>query len=346
MFCGGRCNILLLSLLAWLALEGGVARAQTSPHRRTVVLRLEFEGSVNEVSRDQLARRLFEGLASAGFQVFSADEVVARLYESTPQLKTCADETCYRQIAAALQANYLVIGKVDAKRRDYRITLSLIEGRTGKVLRSGDERCDVCGIQEAGDTVNMAAAALRAGLDEIEAPAQITVETTPPGALVEADGQPLGFTPLTHELTVGVHSIVISKAGYDPVIRSMEVFAGAAEAIALDLKRQPGPFLSAGWKAVGWVSVAAGVAAMAVGGVLMSDQGKLNTSDCSGGRCGTRYENRLLASAFLAGGGLMAGFGSVVVFVAPGVVSRSASQGAGASIAHSAQWQVVLRGNF
>ncbi len=349
MFRGGCCKVLVLSCLAWLMTTAGVVHAQSAPHRRTVVLRLDFEGSVNEVSRDQLARRLFEGLASAGFQVFSADELVARLYTSTPQLKSCADEACYRQISAALQANFLVIGKVDAKRRDYQITLSLIHGLSGKVLRSEDQRCDVCGIQEAGDTVNLAAAALRAGLDEVEAPAQVTFETRPSGALIEADGRPLGFSPLTQEMSVGVHEIVISKAGFDQVTRSIEVVPGAAETVSIDLQRQPGPFLSGGWKAAGWVSLGLGVAAMAAGSYLMVLQGE--GANCTGSgatkTCEDRYEHRWPAAGLLAGGGLLAGFGSTVLFVAPGVVTRSASGGGPEPTqSQSAQWQVVLRGNF
>lgn len=342
-------NILMVLCLAWLSVQAVPARAQGTPHRRTVVLRLDFEGSVNEVSRDQLARRLFEGLASAGFQVFSADELVARLYASTPSLKACADEACYRQISAALQANFLATGKVEAKRRDYQIALKLIHGPTGKVLRTEEQRCDVCGIQEAGDTVNLAAAALRAGLEEVEAPAQVTVETRPSGALVEVDGQPLGFTPLTQDLVVGVHELVITKPGYDVVSRSIEVQPRAAQNINVDLQRQPAPFMSPGWRTTGWVSFGLGLAAIAGGSYLMSLQGEDTACTGSGPArmCTETYEVRWLAAGLLAGGGLAAGLGGTVLFIAPGVVQKTLVRSdPGQPAQQSAAWQVVLRSNF
>lgn len=350
MFRRGRCKFLVLTCVAWVLALAGAAHAQSSPHRRTVVLRVDFDGGVNEVTRDQLLRRVFEGLASAGFQVFSADDMVARLYESTPALKTCADEACYRQISAALQANFLVTGKVEAKRRDYQMTLNLIHGPTGKVLRTEEQRCDVCGIQEAGDTMNLAAGALRVGIDEVEAPAQVTMETRPAGALVEVDGRPMGFTPLTLELTVGVHQLEITKPGYEVVNRAIQVQPGSTDAVTVDLTREPAPFSSGAWKAVGWTSLVVGVAAMAAGAYLLSLQGE--GTNCMGAGaarvCADRYEHRLPGSLLLGGGGLAAGFGGVVVLVAPSVVSKSLTRSdpGQPSAEQSAAWQVVLRGNF
>ncbi|MDX2021426.1 MAG: PEGA domain-containing protein [Deltaproteobacteria bacterium] len=324
-------------------------QADGTPHRRTVVLRLDFEGSVNEVSRDQLVRRLFEGLAAAGFQVFSADEPVAKLYQSSPQLKSCEEATCYMQIAAALQANFLVVGKVEAKRRDYDIQVRLIDGRTGEVLETTKQRCDVCGIQEAGDTVNVAGVSLRSGLDKVEAPAQITFESRPSGALVESDGQPLGFTPLTQELNVGVHQLSITKPGYKPTSRSIEVLPGSAQSVSLDLVPQPGPFLSPGWRTAGWVSLTVGVAAMGVGSYLLSLQG--DGTNCTGEgaakMCPEKYEVRWASAGLLAGGGMLAGLGGLVVFVAPSVVeANTLKSDAGQASTQTAFWRVVLSGNF
>ena len=353
LFGGGRAKSRLVGLLAVaLAISAPlitprVAGAQSSPHRRTVVLRLEFEGSVNEVGRDQLVRRLFEGLAAAGFQVFSADEAVARLYQSSPQLKSCEDATCFRQMSAALQSNFLVVGRVEAKRRDYDIMFRLIDGRTGDVLETSKQRCDVCGIQEAGDTVNVAAASLRTGLDKVEAPAQVTFETNPSGTLVESDGQPLGFTPLTQELTVGVHQLTFTKPGFVPISRSIEVQPGSAQSIAIDLATQPGPFLSMGWRVAGWVSMIGGVAAVATGAYLQSINGVAATACTNIGDVCQRYEHRLVASLLMAGGGVLTGFGGLVVFVAPSAVQNNTLKSdAGQPAVQASAWQVVLRGNF
>lgn len=352
MFGCGRLKALFLGVLGlMMCLAAGAAHADSSPHRRTVVLRLDFEGSVNEVSRDQLVRRLFEGLAAAGFQVFSADEPVAKLYRSSPQLKSCEEASCYMQIAAALQANFLVVGKVDAKRRDYDIMFRLIDGRTGEVLETTKQRCDVCGIQEAGDTVNVAAVSLRSGLDKVEAPAQVTFESRPSGALVESDGQPLGFTPLTQELNVGVHQLTITKPGFKPSSRSIEVLPGSAQTVTVDLAPQPGPFLSPAWRTAGWVSVTVGVAAIAAGSYLLSLHGDGTNCQPTGANganvCANKYEFRLGAAGLLAGGGLLAGFGGMVVFVAPSAVEANhLKSDAGQASSQSAFWRVVVGGNF
>lgn len=354
-FRGGRLKASIAGLVTLLAVfmaSGNAARAQNSPHRRTVVLRLDFEGSVNEVGRDQLARRLFEGLASAGFQVFSADETVARLYQSTPQLKSCEQASCFMQMAAALQANFLVVGRVEAKRRDYDIIFRLVDGRTGELLETSKQRCDVCGIQEAGDTVNQAAASLRTGLDKVEAPSQVTFETRPSGALVESDGQPLGFTPLTQELSVGVHQLLVSKPGHKPVSRSIAIAPGSAQSISIDLQDQPGPFLSPGWRTAGWVSLTAGVVALAVGGYLIKDDGQKTACpkppavETAENPC-QRFDNRLLSGLLLPIGGILTGFGGLVVFIAPGEVqTNTLKSDAGQPSSQASAFKLTLRGRF
>lgn len=348
-FGGARLIASLATFGALLLASSPMAQAQNSPHRRTVVLRLDFEGSVNEVGRDQVVRRLFEGLASAGFQVFSADETVARLYQSSPQLKSCEEASCFMKMAAALQANFLVVGRVEAKRRDYDIVFRLIDGRTGELLESSKQRCDVCGIQEAGDTVNQAAASLRTGLDKVEAPAQVTFETRPSGTLVESDGQPLGFTPLTQELTVGVHELTLSKPGYKPVSRSIQVQPGSSQSISLDMVSQPGPFLSSGWRVTGWVSMTAGLAALGVAAYLNTQSGK--QANCtiidSTKTCADHIDNGWPVMALAAGGGALFATGALVVFVAPGEVqSNTLKTDAGQPAAQASAWRLVLRGSF
>jgi hypothetical protein len=357
-FGGWRLKAYLIALVTLASLfmsPGSFAQAQNSPHRRTVVMRLDFEGSVNEVGRDQLARRLFEGLASAGFQVFSADETVARLFLSNPQLKSCEQASCFMQMAAALQANFLVVGRVEAKRRDYDIMFRLVDGRTGELLETTKQRCDVCGIQEAGDTVNQAASSLRSGLDKVEAPAQVTFETRPSGTLVESDGQPLGFTPLTQELSVGVHQLTLSKPGYKPVSRSIAIAPGSAQSISMDLQEQPGPFLSPGWKTAGWVSLTTGVVALAVGGYLLKLDGQgTNCSEVfdpalqkTRRACADKYDSRLAIASLLPAGGILTGVGGLVLFVAPGVVqTNTLKSDAGQSTAQLNDWQLTVRGRF
>jgi hypothetical protein len=63
----------------------------------------------------------------------------------------------------------------------------------------------------------------------------LTVTTSPAGATVTVDGQPLGPTPVTTELRPGAHTLVVRRAGY--VARTVPVDArfGRAVIVALDL---------------------------------------------------------------------------------------------------------------
>lgn len=54
----------------------------------------------------------------------------------------------------------------------------------------------------------------------------IVVSTDEPGALVEVDGQPRGFTPLVLSATVGPHRLQLSLAGFKPVARDVAVADG------------------------------------------------------------------------------------------------------------------------
>jgi hypothetical protein len=69
-------------------------------------------------------------------------------------------------------------------------------------------------------------------------PSVLTVTTNPPGATVVADGKTvLGTTPLSVELSVGAHTIVLRRDGYLAETRPVEARFGRALIVALDLTR-------------------------------------------------------------------------------------------------------------
>ncbi len=51
----------------------------------------------------------------------------------------------------------------------------------------------------------------------------VVVSTDEPGALIEVDGKPRGFTPLVVSLPVGAHGLRLALAGYKPVTRTVTV---------------------------------------------------------------------------------------------------------------------------
>ena len=72
----------------------------------------------------------------------------------------------------------------------------------------------------------------------IAVPGQIVVDSTPQGAQLQVDGQadPNWVTPFTVSgLQPGRHSITVSKAGYSPDTRSVDVSAGSKSSIVMHL---------------------------------------------------------------------------------------------------------------
>jgi hypothetical protein len=63
----------------------------------------------------------------------------------------------------------------------------------------------------------------------------LTVTTTPAGATILVDGQPVATTPATLELRAGSHSLVLRHDGFATATRSVEARFGRAVIVALDL---------------------------------------------------------------------------------------------------------------
>jgi outer membrane receptor for ferrienterochelin and colicin len=63
----------------------------------------------------------------------------------------------------------------------------------------------------------------------------LLVVSDPPGALVTADGKPEGFTPAALALSLGPHSVVVTRAGYRPFERTVDVTPEGQARVDADL---------------------------------------------------------------------------------------------------------------
>jgi hypothetical protein len=247
------------------------AQAGKPERLQVAVVRLGFTGGVAEAARELFGQRLVEGLAVAEFQVSSGPSVAGRLAASGIDARTCKDESCYRRVAPLLSVAYLVTGAVAESRKTYDITLELVNGRTGAVIGTHRERCEICGVEEAGEKMGLAASALRTRLEAlVRAPARFVIRSRPAGAAVSMDGQPIGRTPLDREIASGAHSLQVSAEGYEVSQRSLTVVSGVDETLDLELLPLPSkfPFRAAGITAValGAAAIAAGIYAVAIDG--------------------------------------------------------------------------------
>jgi hypothetical protein len=315
--------IRLVSVLVF-ALGFAASASAASPgaertRERLAIHRFEFSGHVPAPLRESLARRLSEGLTSVGFQVLPVPGATA-----AGAAGACADPACLRGLADRLGVRYLVGARVDENAKTFEIALELHTGRTGMVVGVSRERCEICGSEEVGEKMGLAASALRARLMLLaSAPVRFVVRTRPHGATVQIDERPSGRTPVDLSLAAGPHRMRIEHPGYFPLERSFTVVSGVEETLNLDLVGLPSPFP---FRTAGWTAMAAG-ALLAAGGVylLRMDGSQVSCSPAAqdgDGNCPRIYRTNVLGASLLGGSAVCATLGAVWLFLAPAAGPR------------------------
>lgn len=298
--------------------------------QHVAVLRLEFAGNIPDAGRELFSTRLTEGLAAAGFQVLAGDAVDAKL-AGQGDASTCREAACFPRVAELLEVPYLVSGRVTESNKSYAIALKLVNGRTGATVAGDNERCETCGIEDAGEKMALAAAALRARIEALaRAPARFIIRSQPSSATTLVDGKAVGTTPLDLELTGGRHTLTLSLNGYGRRDRTFTVVNGLDETLDLDLVARPGdfPYTAVGWAsiAVGALAVVAGVWAIWVDGkevaCAAAEQDKMN-------HCPYVHKTSGLGAGLIGLGAASASLGGVSLFL--GSHSSSGARGDGAA---------------
>jgi hypothetical protein len=301
-----------------LGVGGGTAPASASrgpePAERLAIYRLDFSGNVAPPLRDGLSARLREGLTTVGFEVLRSGEG-----GPTGKDARCAEPDCLRDLATRLSARYLVGARVTENAKTFDIALELYNGRTGAVVGTSRERCEICGAEEVGEKMSLAAAALRSRLLVLAtAPVRFVVRTRPHGAAISIDDKPAGRTPIDVSLVAGPHRMSIEHEGFSPLQRSFTVVSGVDESLDLDLVRLPSPFP---FRMAGWTAMVTGTL-LAAGGVYLL---RLDGSDvrCSAdamdgdGDCPRVYQTKLAGAGLLGLSAVSATLGGVWLFLAP-----------------------------
>lgn len=305
-------------LVALLTVAVPAARADAAPGaERLAVVRFEVTGNVPPALRRSLGDRLVEGLTAVSFEVLRpGPDAVSPVVD--PDGEQCRDEACLRRVAAALKVSYLVGAKITERQKTFEITLELLSARTGAVVGTNNERCEICGLAEVGEKMSLAASTLRARVEALSrAPARFVLRTTPAGASVWIDGKVMGTTPLDLSLRAGEHTMNIEREGYSPLRRTFSVTRGVDEVLDLDLVQLPTKFP---FRAAGWTAVATGVA-LAAGGIYLlglhgSEVGCTNNERDPFGHCPKVYKTSVAGASLLGASAVVATLGGVWLYLA------------------------------
>jgi hypothetical protein len=223
----------LLALAAFVCAAPSTVRAQS-----VSVLGLEsIDAPEADAARltDALRQRL---AGSAGFHM-----VPGKDYVEMKLVFGCIDESqaaCMAQAGKSLGADKLVYGTLKGQggKGKYVLSLRLLDvkgGTTEKYLPAEALTAD----DLSATKVNGVAARLLAQLMGLAAQGSLTITSEPPGAGVTIDGQQRGETPLTvTDLSVGSHTVVVSKSGYKARTETADFRSG--EPTKLDLTLESG----------------------------------------------------------------------------------------------------------
>ncbi len=292
------------------------SKASPSPTRRdaaTAVLSPSVEGEMSEADRAIIVEKLLAGLARGAFHVVPPDEVAVKLGRNA----SCTDAACIKKVARATGVTHVVAAKVAVADRDYHVSLSLYDGKTGDRMAHTEEGCEICGIADAGELVATAAATLRTKLEALaRGPARLSIASEPKGATVSIDGEIVGTTPLDRELIPGKHLVRLTAENYVSVEREITLVEGVAENLRITLEKVPSRLPKRPW---GYASLAVGIAALGTGVFFtaLHDRPYKIGGNCKGGDVDARGNCRYLWDTKWYGmAGVLAGAALVTLGIA------------------------------
>jgi len=231
---------------AW-ALAGPVSAAKP----RIAVVGVTAEQLSAEV-RAKIDAAIAGGLAASGADVVDSTTTARRI--ATKGLGGCETSTCRVAIAEVTGVGYLVRGSVESMGRSYTVHLDIIDGATGNVIGSREDRCEICTESEAYETASVTASALKAEVLKRPAPA-----ASAGGAGGGGDARP-GERPLAASESVAAAATASSRD-------TPTILAPASGAAPARDERAPR------FRTLSWIGIGAGVLAVGVGAALVTFDG-------------------------------------------------------------------------
>lgn len=206
------------------------------------------------------------------------------------------------------------------------VQLQLIDARTRDI--GADLKASCAGCSVAQQTAR-AAELVKQALGQIatRARGQLSVTSSPRGALVRLDGRLLGRTPLSQEAFVGARRLGLERSGYRTETVDMVVEPGQTATVDQVLQRDgqvtpEGPVAGSArrplWRIItGAGLIGAGVLLVGLGGSALSVHGSCQDPMGDPATCSPYYQTTGVGAGLLAGGGALALAGAVLIALPP-----------------------------
>ena len=295
------------------------ASSAADKHHSAAVLPVTVNGDVADADRAALTQRLLEGLERGQFAVVSPATVVTKVADAGD----CKRARCMTKIAESTGASHIVRAVVTASDRDYKVRVELIDGRTGAIIASSEDGCEICGVADVGTLLAAESATLRSKLDALASgPAMLVLHSTPAGAVITIDGEIAGTSPLELAIIPGEHVVRVQREGFIAVEREVTFVDGVVEQLDFKLERLPSHLPGRTW---GYVSLGVGVAALGLGvtfTAMHSDQFRPDCAESTGtqdiaGECRYLWNTKWGGMAGAAVGTALITFGVAVLLNRP-----------------------------
>jgi hypothetical protein len=307
--------LVALAGLAFCLLEGvaGGRAWAADPVNAVAVLPLEIEGNV-PAGRPALESAVSRGLAVLSGPTIGATESAAKLAPTGAKVP-CATEACWTAAGKAIDARYLIAGRVERKGPLFEVRFRLVDAPSGRLLATETNKCEVadCSVAELCRTT--VRELVRQTLGEPAATTAAALTPPPPGDAPVRSAEPPA-APILEEAPAG-ETAGLHQEQPAPPVRS-------ASRIPL---------------AVPIVAIVAGAAALGVGGYYLKREGDCTNND----RPCQRFERTVWGGVGWAAGG--------VALVTTGVVlavlrSRGATESGGGTTLSLGPNGALVSGRF
>jgi hypothetical protein len=257
---------LTVAIGAAVALSGGSARAE----RPRIAVMEMAGGKVTPDLRERMTHAVDEGLLASGADVVDGMPAAA----TGPGGAPCDGNGCVEAVAKATVSAYVLRGTLEIDGRTYELRLEMLDGKTGVLIESREDRCEICTEGEALEMAGVSASALKVQVFKKKPPVPVA----------------------------------------DPVGASVASVAAPPGAVRIETSApMSGPTPTSGHRQLGWIGVAAGVVAVAAGIWLISIDGNPTCDASSGGQCRDLRSTKGGGIASIVGGAVLGGAGALVL---------------------------------